>query len=164
MKKLILICILLSCFTITKSQSSGGSAIYGEYTLPVATYTYDNCGNRIKREIIIVTFNDPACMSTYKNDTTNKDSINKVSSFARKNNLNNNANYDSTTHESKLGNQKITVFPNPTLGQLNVTITPIQSNLQSRLFVFDLQGKVLYNKENLTESNSIDITSLPSGN
>ncbi|MCU7614039.1 VWA domain-containing protein [Chryseobacterium sp. GMJ5] len=62
--------------------------------------------------------------------------------------------------ETEIDNQldsKITVFPNPTKGLINIkTIKMIDE-----LFIYDLAGKIIMKKEKLTNQKIIDITAYP---
>ena len=61
----------------------------------------------------------------------------------------------SSTYE--IGNSTINIFPNPTIDEINLSIT---GNLSFKTNLFDLNGKLLISKEN---SNKINVTKLPSG-
>ena len=52
---------------------------------------------------------------------------------------------------------KITVFPNPTKGLINIKT----KQLIDELFVYDLAGKIIIKKEKLMDNKTIDITSYP---
>lgn len=56
---------------------------------------------------------------------------------------------------------EVTIHPNPANGQLSVTISPF-SNQQLKLFIFDLQGRLLLNR-GIHSIDQIDITPLNSG-
>jgi YD repeat-containing protein len=100
-------------------------------------FSYDVAGNRIKREIIL-----------------------QKSSRA---------NIDSTTFSStkpvieKIGEMRITIFPNPTLGQLSVEITNRPHDVSGELWLYNITGNLLQYLKTLGTTNPIDLSTYPTG-
>jgi YD repeat-containing protein len=66
-------------------------------------------------------------------------------------------------YNEKIGDIEISLFPNPTKGNIYLNIKNIDQNLSSGLAVYDNSGKLLKTIENLTEYNTIDLSNLPPG-
>jgi len=90
-------------------------------------YTYDASGNRIKRQTIIIT---PP-----------------VGNFNR----------DELIVEEELLEYKISIYPNPTQGELKVIISGDVDFEQSSLSVFSIKGELVYKKEPVEETNYINL-------
>ena len=101
-------------------------------------YGYDATGNRISRQLIIG-------LNIPKNETVNDSSYNDIS-------------YTDTSIVNKIGNQTITLYPNPTSGQITITGTQINS-----VEVYNTLGALLQKKEGGITSNTIDISQYPNG-
>ncbi|MFC1733405.1 T9SS type A sorting domain-containing protein, partial [candidate division KSB1 bacterium] len=100
----------------------------------IIQYTYDNCGNRINRTIVIPPSNPP-------NQTTGLDQI----------------------YGEEIGESVISIFPNPNQGILNINIENLPSGSENEMLLFDLSGKKVFHLQNLEESNQINITDLKQG-
>ncbi|MFA6924934.1 MAG: T9SS type A sorting domain-containing protein [Bacteroidales bacterium] len=136
MKKLILTIIILLAITAVKSQN--------DYQ-----YSYDVAGNRTCRAVIVLRNTPPPIDSTKnKTDSTQLAKDNK----------------DNEKYESVLGEQKITVFPNPTKGELKIDITNLPSATTGLIIITDMQGRVIYENKNITSTNMLDISSTSAGN
>jgi streptogramin lyase len=70
----------------------------------------------------------------------------------------------SKPYETTLGEQKITVFPNPTSGQLQIDITNFIEGSKGYILATDMQGRVFYKIENVNSTNKLDFSSLAKGN
>ena len=91
------------------------------------SYQYDASGNRIKRQTIIIT---PP-----------------VGNFNR----------DELIVEEELLEYKISIYPNPTQGELKVIISGDVDFEQSSLSVFSIKGELVYKKEPVEETNYINL-------
>lgn len=73
---------------------------------------------------------------------------------------NENINKKMETEINSQGDTKTVIFPNPTKGLLQIKTR----KMIDELFVYDLAGKIIMRKENLSEGkNTIDLTSYPQG-
>lgn len=99
----------------------------------ILEYTYDANGNRVKREIMYVELKS-------SKDTSKISSIN-----------------------SFIASSEISVFPNPTKGQLLVNITNLSPKETSSILIYDINGRQLITISPITESNNIDLSSYSSG-
>jgi len=102
------------------------------------SYAYDNAGNRITRKIITINGNKSAAA---------QDSSRKTEQY-----------------NDALGEMKITIYPNPTKGQLVMKIENLPDNTATRADVFDYSGRAICSVEKLTGYNTIDISSQAPGN
>ena len=62
--------------------------------------------------------------------------------------------------EEVIDELKVTVYPNPTQGEITVELEGFEEQ-QSSITLYDFQGKLLRIKENLSEINDIDISEFP---
>lgn len=138
MKKLILINILILMGLIAKSQDF--------------QYYYDNNGNRTKRELIPF----KKTQDTVVTDSTA--SITDSTAVA-----NNNQVTQQQQYKTILGDQKITVYPNPTAGELKVDISDFAEGCKGSVLVSDMQGRVIYKSENINSSNIINLSATATG-
>jgi hypothetical protein len=58
-------------------------------------------------------------------------------------------------------NSKITIYPNPTQGRIAVEITPLNSEQQNSLRLYDMNGKLLKSQSIVTELTALEITGAP---
>lgn len=58
-----------------------------------------------------------------------------------------------------LGEMVITFFPNPTQGQLTVSITNLPSGIQGEITLYDLSGKLLFKQSTIQETTHLDFSS-----
>ena len=99
-------------------------------------YSYDESGNRVDAERIIV----------YTRGSNN----NSRSAHAR-------------MYMDSLSLARITIYPNPTEGDLKIEITGVTDLTSSSLTICDMKGKVLHQIQELSESNELDITDYADG-
>ena len=116
----------------------------GQYTVFAQTtvkYSYNKAGSREARHVIT--------LKSAKADTTalaQADKDNKIETF-----------------EEKLGGQEIIIYPNPTLGQLQVEIQGDGTTSGTSLQLYSLSGKLLYSKAPATTINTLDLSGYPQG-
>ena len=67
----------------------------------------------------------------------------------------------SKSYQDSLSFSKITIYPNPTQGDLKIEITGTDSFDGSSMGIFSMNGILLYHKERLSAVNEIDITDYP---
>jgi len=114
-------------------------------------YGYDANGNRISR--MEVPFKIPK-------DTVTTDSTANITDSAKVAD-NNQANQQH--FETMLGEQKITVYPNPTKGELTIDITNFALGSKGFILVTDMQSRIIYKSENINPTNIINISAAAPG-
>ena len=111
-------------------------------------YSYDATGNRTMRQYII-----------YQSPSKVKDSIaqhtDSTATVAAQQQL---------PQETLPNGEQITVFPNPTEGVLQISITNFKEGSKGYIMITDLQGRVVAKRENINSTNSFDISSAAKGN
>lgn len=65
--------------------------------------------------------------------------------------------------QDSLASTKITIYPNPTEGDLKIDIAGVSDFESSGLILYDMAGKVVKNITQLSESNELDITDYANG-
>lgn len=66
--------------------------------------------------------------------------------------------------KSVINGKQVSIYPNPTNGTVTVQIKAEGPITEAKAEVYDLQGRMVFAKEKLTEFTSIDITTQPAGN
>lgn len=106
-------------------------------------YSYDDAGNR--------TYRGSVFMSTKKSgsvgDSTNSQ---KVES-------------EEQIFEEKKGEQKVTIYPNPTRGELKIKLEGFEEANNSFIYLYNLKGALIIKKVIESSEEMIDITSYPLG-
>jgi YD repeat-containing protein len=106
---------------------------------PYLSYDYDASGNRIQRTVIM------------------KKSMNAIG-------LNGSTTPIEQKVETDLFNKlKVTIYPNPTKGELGVDITGDIEMPESSLNLYTLNGQLLIKKEHLMKQNRLDLSRFISG-
>lgn len=111
-------------------------------------YTYDDAGNRTKREYIVIPADPPALENEEVDNPGESDENEEV---------------QPEVYEDLLGEQQIKVYPNPTRGKLAIEIVNYNFNESGSIQVFDMGGRLVQNITNLSQSMEVDITSEPAG-
>ena len=101
-------------------------------------YVYDNAGNRIERHVIILPMSKSED-GAFKKMTEVK------------------------PHKDKLQEHNITLFPNPTKGQLLVEITHLDKVKKSSIEVYSLEGVSIFHQDNIRDQTQIDLSDYPAG-
>ena len=127
-----------------------GCCIVTSYTQDFE-YSYDAAGNRTFRQEI----------SLLK--SAKLDSLNQIDIFNEETGELAEDFTPETEYKEILGEQKITIFPNPTRGEMVVQIANLQQDNPGNIILYDLEGKVIVNLSNVNEYSCIDITSKPDG-
>ena len=96
-------------------------------------YYYDNAGNRSHRWQSQITYR------TYTDSSVVQD-------------------IDKQVYSQNLGERSITLFPNPTKGQLEVEITGKGIPEQSSIGLFTLQGELLLLSKNIRQANPLNLS------
>jgi hypothetical protein len=100
-------------------------------------YAYDNAGNRISRYPEIVM---ESSSGELRSETGNE------------------------TFEETVAEMKISIYPNPTHGILKVNISGKEIPENAQIHLYTINGTLIGQWRNLSVSNTIDISSHPSGN
>lgn len=103
-------------------------------------YTYDDSGNRTEKALWIG--------GEKKSEQTTDESSNLKKEDVFK---------------ELLVDTKISIFPNPTEGSLQVNFINLPEDLRSTISVFDMSGKAILIKTHLSSTNLVDLTHQPSG-
>lgn len=96
-------------------------------------YTYDDAGNRTKREIVL-----SSLKSAISTDET-------------------------TSFIEEVSGQRIVIYPNPTKGQLAIEIIDMENSMTGNLTIFNLRGQIIAKEQISSNRTSIDISSEPKG-
>ena len=105
---------------------------------PVITYTYDAAGNRVQRKLVV-----QPCTPLKLRDT----SMDKVQ----------------TKDSTKTTDMKVKVFPNPALEFVNVELGQLENVKESSVYLYDLQGRLVYSQTTGSDRLQIDVSALGAG-
>jgi hypothetical protein len=103
-------------------------------TKQVVEFSYDEHGNRTKREVTIT-----------------------LQSKVKKNQQ------DIEPTEDFMGERTIKIFPNPTRGDLNVNITNLKENEHLTVTIYDMNGRTIINTPITEGSNAVDMNTQAQG-
>jgi len=139
MKKLILstICLIANL------------GLFGQ-TVDYIEFTYDYAGNRTERNVIYLRAPEDSVMQKIENPV--KDAINTHQTGN-----------EEVIYKELLGEQEISIFPNPTRGEITVEITNLQQTAQAILEVFSLAGESVFSENMLQNKTVVDLSKLPPG-
>ena len=157
MKSLITF-ILLTNFVFAASSQNA--------TLPPSyfNYSYDSTGNRIKRELIVISNSPPAPGHHRGNDTTGNIAGTGNQGLSKVGGTETNAgNKTGGSYEAFIGEKKVSIFPNPTKGELSIAISNFDKNCTGSITISDMSGKVLFRNSNISASNSLNISGFARG-
>ena len=107
-------------------------------------FTYDAAGNRVER-IIVLPPNTPANTPPDSTEFNNKDTK------------------EEEKFTDEIAEKQISIYPNPTLGNLAVEITNYDLSVNGSIRVFNMGGQLIQNLTTLTERNEVDITNQAAG-
>lgn len=60
-------------------------------------------------------------------------------------------------------NSTVKIYPNPTYGKLKIELESKLTDIASSIVIYNLEGKQVYKKENISNSNVINLSSQPKG-
>lgn len=124
--------------------------IIGSAGTNTITYGYDARGSRTSRNITLLKSASLA----------NSESLLDTTTQALKEDI---LPSPDNTFFDAVGESKVTIYPNPTRGELVVKVTNPSEEATHRIMLFDSNGALIYQKENATEYTDVDITNQPSG-
>jgi hypothetical protein len=104
------------------------------FAQPKVCYSYDNAGNRINRTICLKSI-------PVQGDST------AVTQPITEN----------------LGEMAITLYPNPTKGQLTIKVTNLPDDAKAEIVLSDMTGRLLLKQSAIKETTRLDLSSHPSG-
>ena len=151
MKKLIVLFFFLLAGLTAKSQ-----------TAPYYTYSYDNNGNRYMREYTPLRIVHDTVVTDSTTNTTDS-TANAIDSVAIATVNQTTQQQQQQQYETMLGEQKITAFPNPTKDEITINISNFTIGNKGSILVSDMQGRVIYKKENINSTNIINLSSAATG-
>lgn len=99
-------------------------------------YTYDDAGNREKRQVIIVGKSNLALIDTTIVTEPITDWLNKM---------------------------KISIYPNPTKGILIIDIANMPEDVSGDITIHNMEGKSLLKLNQLNSTNKLDLSDYPTG-
>ena len=118
------------------------------FTNAQVSYTYDANGNRLTRNSAKLMAQPPKII--------NGDTIIEINE--KKDYLTIESNYN-----EDLGEQSITIYPNPTGGAFAVGITNMPEGIKRKMLLYTMSGKELFLKEDFDELTEIDVSTQQSG-
>jgi len=102
-------------------------------------YIYDSAGNRTQRNVITITTRSTLTES----EQFDFSEIQKYEDF--------------------LGDRKVVIYPNPTRGILQIEFQGYGFMYDARLLLYNMQGRLLLQENNVEQSSTLDLTPYPSG-
>jgi hypothetical protein len=105
-------------------------------------YEYDASGNRVLRHVLVL-----STRMAQQNDSENDSS--EVNS--------------STCYTEQIGALQLSIYPNPTLGQVSVTILNATGSVSGTLRIYTLSGQLLRTHTIETLSSTLDLSGYPAG-
>ena len=111
------------------------------------SYTYDAAGNRTAKTVVLA--------KTMKK-MAQSDTVFAAESAAVAIDL-------GEPQTDALGQAEIKIYPNPTKGALRVDIGGVELSSDDRIAVFDSDGRLVKDCNNLTDSNQIDLSEAANG-
>lgn len=108
---------------------------------PATEYVYDNAGNRIKRQVIILNVSTLKSGHNGAKDTSFESQI-----------------QDKETIEETLDGLDVKIYPNPTLGRIQVDLTGLDPTLPSSISIVSSNGAIIERFVPATEINEFDLS------
>ena len=109
------------------------------------SYSYDASGNRTSRKTIT--------MSSMVSSSIRSASISETEVAVA----------EIPLFEDVLAEKKITIYPNPTQGMLQIDITGEEISRDARIYLYNMSGKLIHQLTGISASNHLDISSQPAG-
>lgn len=114
---------------------------------PQYLFGYDAAGNRISRMGIILN------KATQNVDTTGN--VLPDSSLY--------GNEAKQQYQANIDDYVITVYPNPTTGELKIDISNFEEGAKGSIFITDIQGRFIYKTDIIYDKNIINLSNVASG-
>ncbi|MDR2887835.1 MAG: T9SS type A sorting domain-containing protein [Bacteroidales bacterium] len=120
-------------------------------------YRYDSSGNRTQRTIVFSTTS--ASSASAPSSVTFADEVHPDTRTSSPGDF-----YDDYQHyEDVLGERKVVIYPNPTRGLIRIDFDGYAALDNARLLLYNIQGRLLYQEHRVGQSNTLDLSSYPSG-
>ena len=116
-------------------------------------FGYDDSGNRTIRTITLSEI-------PTKGESSGQNYKTEESNTAEESN---NAEEKKEIFNDNLGEQKISIYPNPTRGELKVIISGSEFSQNSGIYVYNLSGRLLTKQSPVTGADIIDLSSYSKG-
>ncbi len=107
-------------------------------TIPAYEYGYDESGNRIRRELILIPDNKKIETDGVSDDST-------------------------VVYNYNVFDYEVKIYPNPTQGYLNVEIIDFPAHISAEIIVYDLQGRLIHRSISSETLTGIDFSAHPAG-
>jgi len=135
--------------TITKPILIALFLILWHFTNAQVNYTYDANGNRISRYVVLTDQVSPNNNQQKEDSTYFKEDM---------------IYYElSSNYTEQLGEQILTIYPNPTGGTFAVRVTNMPEGIKRKMVLYSMSGKEVFNKEDFDELTEIDVSAQQSG-
>lgn len=113
-------------------------------TIKIASFSYDASGNRANRTMQTIELGLPT-KSGSKNNSEEKEVKEEEYAF------------------QKLADGNVRIYPNPTQGELKVSLEGFETTEGISLMLYNIQGQLIENKEIVSNLSELDLTSQASG-
>jgi Secretion system C-terminal sorting domain len=110
------------------------------------SYTYDDNGNRISRNTVVL-------MVQPADSLPDSLGINQIEDYLKL----------QSDYKEQLGEQSITIYPNPTHGAFAVQITNMAAVKTRKMLLTGMNGREISRKENFNELTEFDLSNYESG-
>ena len=112
-------------------------------------YVYDKAGNRTQRKVI----------------TIKSSSFEEGDSFSNENapDTRSSVTEEMPRYEDKLGERNVIIYPNPTRGMIRIEFQGYGDIENGRLLLYDIQGRLLRQVNNVEATTTLDLTPYPAG-
>ncbi|MDY0347871.1 MAG: T9SS type A sorting domain-containing protein [Tenuifilaceae bacterium] len=126
------------------------SAVYVQsQTMPIEaqriSYSYDDSGNRIIREILLVKPKTQDDDNEFKRDSLGREKSNTLSE-------------GKPYYSDRFGSNDVRIYPNPTSGQLKLEFVSPVEYYGITISVYSLTGKLVYRKKMMLNPEEIDLS------
>jgi hypothetical protein len=119
----------------------------------VSTFEYDLSGNRVGRKTIVLSSSQSMAQQSAPNRA----------SSAKGNAEDENEDLLDKFYTGKLNESDVVIFPNPTKGALAVEIRNKNPEIPHQITVFNINGSIVFQKNNIGKFTEIDLSARPSG-
>lgn len=144
----------ISVITVSGSGGSGDPGGGGTFPEGTIRFTYDMTGNRVTRNKVIHMV-DTISKTKSSVDEVVGEIVPEVTEDTTVNEI--------PKYEEILTEMKITIFPNPTKGMLQIDITGGEISKEAKIHIYNQTGALVRQVNGVSGSNVVDISSQPAG-
>ena len=126
-----------------------GLALFGQ-TVAHIEFNYDNAGNRTERNVIWLRAPEDGKALEVESREPGAESRWQKSSSAE-------------VYSEIMGEQEISIFPNPTKGKLTIEITNLEPGGPASLKVYSPAGEMVLHKNKIRNKTVVDLSKFPPG-